>query len=362
MAKKKAAGADGDILFRDSMDDEVISPFDVNSDADIEEFEDDDDADLLKDKNYGDPQDNEEYNLDDDEEEEDDDEGGDDDETDEEKEQLRREAEDRRAEAEREREEKDQKDHELAVERHNNYVMQLAFARAQKKNISTEIRDLKVELDEKDEEGDTREKQRLQEKIDELSKERDKYDNAITTLESKPVEKPGERQKTTSSNSQSGDANDPNARKNAPATKAWLAKNDWYMNPANQEEQFRRNLYTRVDNKLLEDFNAGRFKHPPTTNEYYNELERRAKVEKTSTRSRNAPASGGGNNRKSRTAPVSGANAGSDQRQKPTKVKDVKLDKGDLQMSKMLGINLKDPKVNMEYKYQKLRQQRNTDN
>jgi DNA repair exonuclease SbcCD ATPase subunit len=239
------------------------------------------------------------------------------------------EAEDRALAAEeraKNQEEKSRKEEKARIE------YQVAYAESEEKNLTKDIADLNRQLAEAEEEGNTAEKLKLQEKLDEAKTNREKIRTAGQSMQSKLANLDKEYAEADNKKKQ---AQTEDQNKIEPEAQNWINRNAWFLKPATDEQVLKAHYAKTLYDQML---NEGK---RPNTKSFYDEIDRRVK-EKMSAKSSNDK---GGNRKSGRANPAPSGDEG----KKATNKNQVSIGPDDKRIMNEVGLNWRDETHVKEY-------------
>lgn len=197
-------------------------------------------------------------------------------------------------------------------------------------NLESTIESLQQQLVKAKEDGDSRAEVDLEGKLARNRADLAKIESTLDSLSEEPARDPEKKQTATENK-----APDPGQR----AASEWVARNQWYGEPASKEEEYRKNLANRINRAMLQEN-----KYDPTTPEYYKEVDRRLAMEEE----KQNP------NRRSSVAGVNNSSAGGNPNNGKERLT-VRVSESEKEMMRQLRLNPDDPKHLKAYAKEKVR-------
>lgn len=206
---------------------------------------------------------------------------------------------------------------------------QIAFADAKEEALNAKIANLNKELDQAEEDGDTKKKREIEEELLEARETRTKVKDAKAAIQARkeaedknpPQTKPAER--------------DPNNLD--PEAASWASRNQWIANPSTDDEVLKRHHALKIDSEMLREGKLNK-----NSKAYYDELDRRiAKKMEKSTKAGDA----GRKKQRSHVAPAAAGSNGDKSKSKSS----VTITPVDVAMMKRLGLDPRDSEHIGEY-------------
>lgn len=203
-----------------------------------------------------------------------------------------------------------------------------AFAKTYKSNIESEIKSVESSLIKAKEEADSSAEVKLEGQLSKLRNDLNSAESTINAFDNQPEPEPKVESKPSPQ---------PSSEQNQEAMREaqnWVKNNKWYSAPVNKQEEYKKNMASRINDKILEEG-----KLDPTSADYYKELDRRMAME----------------DQKSKRSPVSGVSnsASGPTGNKPGK-QTVRITADEKAMLRELKLNPDDPSVQKQFAQQKL--------